>query len=67
MHVVRLLAPSLDHNDHTKDIDFAGRSIEARWNAGLESVRRALAARPWAAEVDPLAGVVMHDFESPAA
>jgi NTE family protein len=66
MHVVRLLAPSLDHNDHTKDIDFTGRSIEARWNAGLEAVRRALASQPWVAEVDPLAGVVVHDFESRA-
>jgi len=66
MHVVRLLAPNLDHNDHTKDIDFTKESIEARWNAGLAAVREALESRPWAAKVDPLAGVVVHDFESRA-
>jgi hypothetical protein len=29
-------------------------------------VREALESRPWAAKVDPLAGVVVHDFESRA-
>ncbi len=34
MHVVRLLAPTLDGEDHTKDIDFSPAGIHARWAAG---------------------------------
>ena len=63
MHVVRLLAPGLDNEDHTKDIDFSRAGIRARWEAGLADTRRALAARPWeAAAPDPLEGVVLHEL-----
>jgi Patatin phospholipase len=34
MHVVRLLAPQLDMENHTKDIDFSPSGIMQRWDAG---------------------------------
>src|SRR5436309_2164242 len=34
MHVVRLLAPGLADEDHTKDIDFSPSGVRARWRAG---------------------------------
>ena len=34
MHVVRLLAPRLDNENHTKDVDFSPGSIRKRWEAG---------------------------------
>jgi NTE family protein len=61
MHLVRLLAPRLEGEDHTKDIDFNQASIRARWNAGYADVRRMLAARSWDRKVDPLQGVVIHE------
>jgi NTE family protein len=37
MHVVRLLAPQLDRETHTKDIDFSPRGIMQRWDAGTRT------------------------------
>ncbi len=34
MHVVRLLAPRLDNENHTKDVDFSPSGIRMRWEAG---------------------------------
>jgi NTE family protein len=61
MHVVRLLAPSLDHEDQTKDIDFSADSIRRRWRAGYEQAQKALERAPWRDECDPLDGVVLHE------
>jgi NTE family protein len=61
MHLVRLLAPRLNGEDHTKDIDFSEAGIEARWKAGYEEVRRAIARKPWQCDVDPLQGVLIHE------
>ncbi|HKE42099.1 MAG TPA: patatin-like phospholipase family protein [Casimicrobiaceae bacterium] len=61
MHVVRLVAPRLDGEDHTKDIDFTPMGIRARWQAGYEATRRMLEREPWQAAVDPIEGVVIHD------
>ena len=61
MHVVRLLAPRLKNEDHTKDVDFSPKGIDARWRAGLEDMRETLAAKPWDAEHDPDEGFVLHD------
>jgi NTE family protein len=60
MHLVRLLAPRLDNEDHTKDIDFSAGGIAERWQAGHAYVRQVIAAKPWEGEVDPLTGVVIH-------
>jgi len=60
MHVVRLQAPRLDGEDHTKDIDFTPAGVRARWQAGYADTLRVLERKPWAAEVDPMDGVVVH-------
>ncbi len=61
MHLVRLLSPRLDGEDHTKDIDFTRSGIEGRWKAGYDHARKVLAQKPWEGEVDMLAGVVIHE------
>ena len=61
MHVVRLNAPTLDGEDHTKDIDFTPSGIRLRWQAGYAHTRRMLDRAPWTAPVDPIAGVVIHE------
>ncbi|HET6160079.1 MAG TPA: patatin-like phospholipase family protein [Dongiaceae bacterium] len=63
MHLVRLLAPRLDNEDHTKDIDFTQAGISARWQAGYEYVQQVIAARPWESPIDPLSGIVIHQAE----
>lgn len=62
MHVVRLLAPRLKNEDHTKDVDFSAVNIEKRWQAGLADMRATLAAQPWRLPSDPLEGFVLHDI-----
>jgi len=62
MQVVRLLAPRLMNEDHTKDIDFTAVGITARWTAGYENMQRAIDAAPWRGEVDPREGVLIHEI-----
>jgi NTE family protein len=62
MHLVRLLAPRLAREDHTKDIDFSAEGIGARWQAGYDYVRRVIAREPWACQVDALSGVLIHEM-----
>ena len=56
MHVVRLLAPRLDGEDHTKDIDFSRAGHPQA--LGSRPRRRAPGAEaaPWEADVDPIEG-----------
>jgi NTE family protein len=61
MHVVRLLAPRFDNENHTKDVDFTAAGIGKRWEAGYRATRRALAHMPWQDEADPLEGIVLHE------
>jgi NTE family protein len=61
MHVVRLLAPRHDDDDHTKDIDFSPAGIRRRWEAGLSAGRKAIADAPWRQDSEPLEGVVLHE------
>ncbi|HUH93047.1 MAG TPA: patatin-like phospholipase family protein [Casimicrobiaceae bacterium] len=61
MHVVRLVAPRIDGEDHTKDIDFTAAGIRARRHAGYAATRRVIRRVPWNAAVDPIEGVVIHD------
>jgi len=60
MHIVRLLAPGVEGEDHTKDIDFTPAGIRARWQAGYADTMRVLADAPWTRPVDPVEGVVIH-------
>ena len=61
MHVVRLLAPQLDRENHTKDIDFSRSGIMQRWEAGYIHTRAVLERTPWVGEFDPLSGVILHE------
>jgi NTE family protein len=61
MHVVRLLAPPVDGEDHTKDIDFSSKGIWSRWRAGYADTKRVLDKAPWEAEFDPIEGFILHE------
>ena len=64
MHVVRLFAPRLAAEDHTKDIDFTPAGIQARCEAGYLDTREAIAQKPWDCEIDPHEGVLVHNHRS---
>jgi NTE family protein len=61
MHVVRLLAPRLDNENHTKDVDFTRSGIARRWDAGYAHTMKVLEQAPWEGVFDPLAGVILHE------
>jgi NTE family protein len=61
MHVVRLLAPRLANEDHTKDVDFSPSGIRKRWETGYADTLRAIERKPWQGEFDPLEGVILHE------
>ena len=61
MHVVRLLAPQLDRETHTKDVDFSPRGITQRWDAGYAHTKAVMERAPWVGEFDPLSGVILHE------
>lgn len=61
MHVVRLLAPPLAGEDHSKDIDFSPKGIKARWDAGYADTVRVLEQAPWDKDFDPLEGFILHE------
>jgi NTE family protein len=65
MHLVTLLAPRLESDDYTKDVDFTESIIRARWEAGYADVQRALQEQRWSGAVDPMAGVVVHEPVEP--
>lgn len=60
MHVAHLLAPRIDGEDHTKDIDFTSAGVHARRAAGYADTRRMIERAPWTEPVDPIEGVVEH-------
>ena len=66
MHVVRLVAPRIDGEDHTKDIDFTSAGIAARRHAGYAAMRSMIQRAPWETAVDPMQGVIVHDTASAA-
>jgi NTE family protein len=61
MHVVRLLAPRIGNENHTKDIDFTSAGIEARRAAGYSAAMNALQQAPWQGTFDPIEGVILHE------
>ncbi len=67
MHIARLVAPPIDGEDQTKDIDFTPSGIRARWSAGYADTRRILARAPWSKPIDPIEGIVIHDAAPAAA
>jgi NTE family protein len=61
MHVVRLLAPPLEGEDHTKDIDFSPAAIRKRWESGHADTARVLELAPWCGDFDPVEGFILHE------
>jgi NTE family protein len=61
MHVVQLLAPQLDREDHTKDIDFSEAGTKQRWEVGYAHTKAVLARKPWVGQFDSLSGVILHE------
>jgi NTE family protein len=61
MHVVRLLVPSLDNEDQTKDVDFSPSGIRTRWEAGYANTCEAVERAPWEGEFGALDGVILHE------
>ena len=60
MHVAHLLAPRLDGEDHTKDIDFTPTGVRARRQAGHADTMRMIERAPWREPADPIEGVLEH-------
>ena len=60
MHVAHLLAPRLEGEDHTKDIDFTPAGVHARREAGYADTMRMIERSPWREPTDPIEGVVEH-------
>jgi NTE family protein len=60
MHVVHLLAPRLEGEDHTKDIDFTPGGMRERRAAGYADTQRMIERAPWTAPTDPIEGVIEH-------
>jgi NTE family protein len=61
MHVVRLLAPRVGNENHTKDIDFSSAGIGARRAAGYSAAMQALQQAPWQGNFDPIEGIILHE------
>jgi len=61
MHVAHLVAPRVEGEDHTKDIDFTPSGVRARRQAGYADTLRMVERSPWrSASVDPIEGVIEH-------
>jgi NTE family protein len=60
MHVAHLLAPRLEGEDHTKDIDFTPAGVRARRQAGRADTIRMIERAPWRQPFDPMEGVIEH-------
>ncbi|MBX3605192.1 MAG: patatin-like phospholipase family protein [Piscinibacter sp.] len=61
MHVAHLVAPRVDGEDHTKDIDFTPAGVLARRQAGYADTRRMIERAPWERSgTDPIEGVIEH-------
>ena len=58
---MRLLAPHLENENPTKDIDFSPSRIVMRREAAYEATMRALNQAPQQGEFNPIEGVILHD------
>ena len=60
MHIAHLVAPRLDGEDSTKDIDFTLAGIQARREAGYADAMRMIERAPWCDPVNPIEGLIEH-------
>ena len=60
MHVAHLLAPRLEGEDHTKDIDFSPAGLASRREAGYADTKKMIERSPWRAPADSMEGVIEH-------
>jgi len=61
MHVAWLMAPKLDGEDYTKDIDFTTVGIRTRWQAGYDDTKRMLERAPWNEPTDAYDSILIHE------
>jgi NTE family protein len=64
MHVVRLVAPPLAGDDHSKEIDFSAEGIQYRWDVGYKDTLHALGEAHWTQGSDARDGFIMHEAEA---
>jgi NTE family protein len=67
MHIIRLNAAPLEHEDYLRDIDFSPDAIRQRWQAGYNDTVRTLARKPWEIPIDPMMGVAVFDSDGAVA
>ena len=60
MHVAHLVAPRLESEDYSKDIDFSAAGIKARREAGYSDTIKMIERSPWLEPTNPIEGVVEH-------
>ncbi len=60
MHVAHLVAPRLEGEDPTKDIDFTSTGVKLRREAGYTETMRMIQRSPWLMSADPIEGVIEH-------
>jgi NTE family protein len=60
------MAPKLDGEDYTKDIDFTPAGIRTRWQAGYDDTRRMLDRAPWDAPTGPEDSILIHEDKQKA-
>jgi NTE family protein len=60
IHVAHLVAPRLDGEDHTKDIDFTPIGVQTRRRAGYGDTMRMIERAPWQQPADPIEGMIEH-------
>ena len=67
MHIIRLNAAPLEHEDYLRDIDFSPDAIRQRWQAGYADTKRTLEHKPWETPIDPMMGVAVFDSDGTVA
>jgi NTE family protein len=67
MHIVRLNAAPLEHEDYLRDLDFSRDGIQRRWQAGYADTLRTPERKPWEVPIDPMVGVAVFDSDGAVA
>jgi NTE family protein len=65
MHALRLNAPRVEGENHSKDIDFTPGGVRVRWQAGYDDTFSMIERAPWADAADSIEGVIEHAGPEP--